>query len=213
MTVCLLCVSIHIMFPSGQGLTASYVSNNFPDTLYRSHLMSPHVISVYVPFHLRLLAGIGATTKIDSRQGGSQNRIPTQWVWGIGCLNKYESLGYFFFQSHFQSEKQDILAERKVPKSLCILPPQPQRTVGWDIQNPLPLEYPSGTQHHSKSEGPQETHGPLYPKLNTFLEGERISQSPGPGFSSVPILFLLLALIKTCWVCFEDKVKNNITLF
>lgn len=108
------------MSPSGQELTAS---NNFSDTLYRLHLMSPHGISVCVPFHLRLLAEMGPMTKIGSRQGGSQDGIPTQCVLGLGCLNKYESLGYFFFQSHFQSEKQDILAERKASKSLCILPP------------------------------------------------------------------------------------------
>lgn len=111
------------MFPSEQELTASYVSNNFPDTLYRLHLMSPHIIPVCVLFHLRLLARIGPMTKIGSRQGGSQDRIPTQWVWGIGYLNKCESLGYFCFQSHFQSEKRDILAESKASESLCILPP------------------------------------------------------------------------------------------
>lgn len=119
----------------------------------------------------------------------------------------------FSFKVIFRVKNRTSWLKGKPPSLYASFHHNPQRTVGWEIQNPLPLEYPSGIQHHSKSEGPQETHGPLYPKLNNFLEGERISQSPGPGFSSVPILFLLLELIKTCWVCFEDKGKNNITLF
>lgn len=175
--------------------------------MHKLHLMPVYFIPVCVsvpipvprapPPHLRLLAGISPMTETGSRQGGSQDRIPRQWVLGIGCLNRYKSQGYFFFQGHFHSEKHDILARRKASRPLCILPPLPWRTMACP----------------SKSEAPQEARGPLYPKLNTFLEGERISQSPGLGFSSVPILFLLLGLIKTCWVCFEDKGKNNITLF
>lgn len=208
MTVCLLCVSIHIMFPSGQGLTASYVSNNFPDALYRSHLMSPHVISVYVPFHLRLLAGIGPTTKIDSRQGGSQNRIPTQWVWGIGCLNKYESLGYFFLSKSFSEWKTEHLGWKK--SSQVSMHPStiaPENSGMGDPESTAP-GVPFRDPTSLKIRGSPRNSRPSLPKAEYFSGGRKDFPKPWPWVFQCPNFILVVRTYKNLLGLFWRQGKK-----
>lgn len=87
---------------------------------------------------------------------------------------------------------------------------------GWGcpvLLSPEPWSLPQDPKVIQGQVDPQEAYDPPHPNPNTPLGGEWIVPIPARGFSNVPILCLLLGLIKAYWVCFEDKGKNNITLF
>jgi hypothetical protein len=103
------------MFPSGQGLIAFvFLTIVLTRCIHCIWCLFPSFQCVS-PSTWGSWAGISPKAKISPRQGGSQDRIPRQWVSGIGCLNKYISGLCFSFKVIFRVKNRASCLERELP--------------------------------------------------------------------------------------------------
>lgn len=120
---------------------------------------------------------------------------------------------FLYFKGISSVKHRTSWPEGKSP-SCCTLVSWLWRRVRLEVPTLLLLESsPLSPRLPSYSRSGESPRHSLHPYPNICPEGEWIFQSSAHGFSNVPILYLLLWLTKACWVCFEDKGKNNITLF